>query len=200
MQKAAQKPSELNINLLPKDDLVSSSTSAVHWVLTIGRYLIIVTEIVAISTFLLGIYLAKEKNDLKGSIQQKQAQVKSFQTCDASAPDQFCEDRFRKVQEQINQVATIRNSQFENNQVLTEFAKLLPIGLSLDSLGIDQNNLTFSGSFPDPQQLQTMINSFNTSPKISALDITSLSKDATGSYKFTAAAAINAGVFRGATN
>lgn len=195
MPKAAQNPSELNINLLPKESPVTTRGSAIHWVLTIGRYLIIITEVVAISTFLLGIYLAKEKNDLKASLKLKQSQVEAFQNCDKTKPEEFCEDRFRKIQDQINQVALIRSSQFQNNQVLTEFSKLLPIGLALDDLAIDQTNLTFSGSFPDPQQLQTMINSFNNSEKITALDITSLSKDSTGNYKFSAQAVIKLASF-----
>ncbi len=190
MPKAAPKSPDLNIDLLPNESPISSTNEAVHWVLTVGRYLIIVTEIIALSTFLFGFWLAKEKNDLKNSIKYKQAQVDNYQNCDPNNLASFCEDRFRKIQNQINQVASLRTNEFQQNLVLTEFAHLMPIGLALDSLSSDGKILTFSGSFPDPQQLQTMISSFNTSTKINSLDITALSKEATGGYKFTASTAI----------
>lgn len=195
MPKAAPKPPDLNIDLLPNESPISSSSTAVHWVLTVGRYLIIVTEVIALATFLFGVWLSKEKNDLKNAIKFKQAQVDNYQNCDPNNSDGFCEDRFRKIQDQINQVASIRSGRFEQNVVLTEFAHLLPIGLTLESLTSDGKIITFSGKFPDPQQLQTMINSFNTSPKINNLDITALSKESDGSYKFTALTSINKPAF-----
>lgn len=191
MPKAALKSPDLNIDLLPNESPSTSTTNAVHWVLTVGRYLIIVTEVIALGTFLFGVFLSAEKNDLKTRIKVKQFQVDSYQNCDKNKPDDFCEDRFRKIQNQINQVASIRSSRFEQNKVLAEFAHLLPLGLTLDSLTSDGKTITFSGNFPDPQQLQTMINSFNTSGKISNLDITALSKEADGRYKFTASTSIN---------
>lgn len=195
MPKAAPKSPDLNIDLLPNESPITSTNNAVHWVLTVGRYLIIVTEIIALGTFLFGVWLSKEKNDLKTSIKYKQAAVDELQKCDPNKPEEFCEDRFRKIQNQINQVASIRSIRFEENKVLSEFARLLPIGLSLASLTSDGKTITFSGNFPDPQQLQTMINSFNTSNKINNLDITALSKETNGSYKFTASTSINKGSF-----
>lgn len=197
MPKAAPKSPDLNIDLLPNESPISSTNEAVHWVLTVGRYLIIVTEVIALSTFLFGVWLAKEKNDLKNSIKYKQTQVDNYQNCDPNNTASFCEDRFRKIQNQINQVASIRTGEFEQSTVLTEFAHLLPIGLTLESLSSDGKVITFSGSFPDPQQLQTMISSFNASAKINSLDITALSKELNGGYKFTASTAINKAAFSG---
>lgn len=195
MPKPVQKSPDLNIDLLPKESLISSSNTAVHWALTVGRYLVIVTEIIALATFLLGIYLAKEKNDLKDSIKNKQATVDNLQKCDENDLEAFCEERFRKVQNQINQVAAIRSSQFEHNDVLTEFTKLMPIGLVLDSMLIDGRELTFSGVFPNPTQLQTMIDTFNKSGLINNLDITTLAQERPGEYKFSAVATINKAAF-----
>lgn len=195
MPKAVQKSPELNINLLPKKDSASTKNVAVHWVLTIGRYLVITTEIIALSAFLLGIYLSKEKNDLKDSIKTKQSQVNTLQTCDPNNEEKFCENTFRKIQNQINLISSIRSNRFENNQVLSEFAQLLPIGLVIEKISSDSKTITFSGTFPDPQQLQTMINSFSSSQKINNLDITALSKEKDGAFKFTASTTINRAAF-----
>lgn len=194
MAKAAPKPADLNIDLLPKQTLAPTSNEAVHWVLTVGRYLIIFTEIIALGTFLIGIYLSKQKNDLRDSVKSLEANVQTYQNCDPTDQTAFCEDRFLKVQNQINEVATLKDSQFQNNPVFTEFLKLLPTGINLDSLSLDKDTLTFSGTLPSEKELQTLITSFNNSTKITTLDITSVSKQDTG-YKFAATAFVNRASF-----
>lgn len=189
MPKAAPKSPDLNIDLLPKSTPSSTSTEAVHWALTIGRYLVIVTEIVALGAFLIAIWFSKEKNDLKTLVKQKQAEINNFQDCDLDKPKEFCEDRFRKIQKQINQVVALEKSQIENYPVLSELLALLPIGIKLESLGLERNQISLTGSLPSEVELQTLIQSINNSNKIIALDITTLTKEK-NSIKFSATAMI----------
>lgn len=194
MAKAAPKSSDLNIDLLPKSTPSGTSGEAVHWALTVGRYLVIVTEIVALSAFLIAIWFSKTKNDLKNSVESKQAQIATYQTCDPQDLTQFCEDRFRTVQTQINQVVSLENSQIENNKVFSELLTLLPVGVKLESLGVEKNQLSLAGTLPSETELQTLIKSINSSSKITALDITSLTKE-NNVLKFTATALIERGSF-----
>lgn len=189
MAKAAHKTTEVNIDLLPKEDSSKTGKSLIHWVLTIGRYLIIVTEVVALATFVFGILLSKEKNDLKDSISSQVAQIKALQNCDANDPNAFCEKRFLKVQTQLNQISTLRASQFADNKVISEFLKLLPTGITLETFAIEKNTISFTGSFPSERELQTLITSFNSSQTINNLDITNLTKE--DKLKFTATATVN---------
>lgn len=189
MAKAAPKPKELNIDLLPKEGATTDSEGLLHWILTIGRYLIIFTEIVALSTFIYGILLSKEKNDLKSSITDQANQVKALQTCDKNNPNAFCESRFRQIQDQLNQIGQIRGSQVQDHLALNEFLKLLPVGISLDNFTLEKSNLTFSGVLPSESELQTMITNFNTSNKITNLDIGNLTKS--DKLKFSATAIVN---------
>lgn len=177
MAKAAPKSPDLNINLLPSEGPSTTTGNAIHWILTIGRYLIILTEIVALSTFLLGIYLSQQKNNLKDSIKSKQSSIEEFQTCDPKDEDSFCEDRFLKIQGQIDSIASIKSNHFETNKVMSEFLTLLPQQMKLENLIIENSDISFTGKLLTEQELQTLINSFNTSRKITALDITELSKD-----------------------
>ena len=112
MVKAAPKSPDLNINLLPSEGPSTTTGNAIHWILTIGRYLIILTEVVALSTFLLGIYLSQQKNNLKDSIKSQQIAIEAFQTCDPKDEAVFCEDSFLKVQDQINSIANIKSNHF----------------------------------------------------------------------------------------
>ncbi len=177
MAKAAPKSPDLNINLLPNEASSTTTGNAIHWILTVGRYLIIFTEIIALSTFLAGIYLSQQKNNLKDSIKSKQSQIEVFQTCDSEDESAFCEDRFLNIQDQINSIASIKSNHFETNKVLTEFLTLLPQQMKLENLVIEGSDISFKGRLLTEQELQTLINSFNNSKKITALDIIELSKD-----------------------
>src|SRR3990167_6611321 len=134
MAKAAPKqPSEININLMPSREAVRPG-GFLHWSLTIGRYLVILTEIVALIIFGLSIVLTAQKNDLKEEIENLSTLVRD--------QSQF-EKEFRNTQNRINEVVRVRTSQFKQNQVLTEFTKLMPAGISLESLAIDEEKLSF---------------------------------------------------------
>jgi hypothetical protein len=189
MPKPAPGPSGLNINLLPTDTIEVNSNSFLRWLLTIGRFVVILTEIVAVGTFLFSIYLSKEKNDLKTEIQDRESQAKVFQYCDPQDPTAFCEERFLRVQSQIDQIATLRSTQVKQNKVVSELLSLLPSEVKLENLELDELKVTFTGTFPAEQQIQTLVESFSKSTKITELDITTLTKEK--DFKFTATAQIN---------
>ncbi|MEX0622136.1 MAG: PilN domain-containing protein [Candidatus Woykebacteria bacterium] len=166
MAKAAPKPAEININLMPGGEKPAGTVgTAVHWALTVGRFLVILTEIIAISIFVLSIKLSTDKQGLKEDIQVLTAQV------DTEA--EF-ENEFRFVQNRINEIKGLRAAHFLNNAVIAELLKLLPRGMKLDSLEISKNQVTFSGSFRSPRELQTLISSFSQSQKIVGLNISNL--------------------------
>ncbi len=195
MPKPAAASPSLNINLLPQETIEVEKNSLLRWVLTIGRYLVIFTEVVAIGTFVFSIYLSTQKNNLRDSISQSEQQVRAFQSCDTTDKTAFCEDRFLRIQSQVNQISALRASQVQQNEVIAELFKLLPTNLKLKTLTIDGVNLSFSGTFPAEQQLQTLVDSFNKSEKITQLDLTSLTKGTI--FEFTATAYINQVYFTG---
>jgi hypothetical protein len=184
MVKAAQKTSsEININLMPRMGPPGTFGTAIQWVLTTGRYLIIATEIIAIVIFVLGIKLSADKNDLKERIKNLSGQI--------SSQNKF-ETEFRAVQKQINEIKREKTAHFPDNLVVDEFLKLLPQGITLKSLEIKEGKVVFSGEFSSPSQLQTLVASFSESKKITGLDITELNSPSEKNpvYSFTAKATI----------
>ena len=184
MAKSASSSREININLMPgQEEFQDSVGSAIHWALTIGRYLVIFTEIVAIAIFILSIKLSADKQDLKESISNLTQQV--------SAQEDF-EEEFRSVQDRINEVKDQRSSHFLNNKVLSEFLKLLPQGMTLETLELAENEISFSGSFATPKELQTLILTFSQSDTIVGLNISKLEHPNASSkrFEFSASAVI----------
>ncbi|MEX0617295.1 MAG: PilN domain-containing protein [Candidatus Woykebacteria bacterium] len=180
MARSAQKqPSELNINLMPKEELGGTFGETIHWVLTIGRYLIIATEIVALVTFGLSLKLTVDKNNLNNSIKNAQGRIDSKSEFEAT---------FREVQKKLDNIKGLRAKHVNNYLIIQEFNRLLPEGLTLEKLELSETGVTFSGSFPTASQLQTLINSFNRSDKIHDLEITSLNSPSANNPKFTLSA------------
>ena len=193
MAKAAQ-PQELNINLLQKEEIAGSTGAIINWVLNIGRYFIIATEIVALLTFVFGIKLSADKNNIKQAVKVAQIEVDNKSACDPNDLEKFCEDRFRTLQNKFNLISSYRSGQFRQNLVINELLKRLPSGVLINNLSINEGKITFSGSFPTAVHLQTLINSFNSDDsKINDLDIQELTSPTTTdpNVGFKAVASIN---------
>jgi len=190
MARAAQKETaEININLMPTPGPAGTVGTALQWVLTIGRYLIIAAEIIALVIFVLGIKLSADKNDLKESVQTLSKQVSSQKNF---------ESEFRAVQQQINEIKKEKDAHFPDNLVVAEFLKLLPQGMTLTSLEVKGGQVVFSGEFSSPSQLQTLVASFSGSKKITGLDITELNSPSEKNplYSFSAKANVIQASFR----
>jgi Tfp pilus assembly protein PilN len=184
MAKAALKDTqEININLLPGAEPSGMLGTGIHWTLTIGRYLIILTEIVAISIFVLNVKLSTDKTGLKDDIQNLSGRVSS---------EASFEKEFRSTQQRIDEVKQEKDTQFSKSAVAAEFLKLLPEGMQIDSLEVKADEVAFSGSFSSPNQLQTLVSSFSSSKKILGLDIAELYSPSEKNplYTFKAKAAV----------
>ena len=191
MAKSAPKSQDLNINLLQKEEVGGTAGEIIKWVLTVGRYLVILTEIVALVTFGLGIKFSADKNDLKQKVAVAKSVVDSKANCDNSDLEKFCEDRFRSIQNAVTQISQQRSSQFRESGVLKELLSRLPNGVHLNNLNLDGTKLSLSGYFPNAVDLQTLIISLSNSEKIIDLDIQELNSPSTTEPNFTFKAVAN---------
>lgn len=183
MAKSAQEQ-EININLMPgREEPKGTVGRAINWALTVGRVLVIATEIVAIAIFALSIKLAADKQDLKEDVRSLSALVQSKETF---------ENEFRTVQSRIENVKANESKHVFTSKAVDEFLLLLPEGLTLNSLDLADGELVFSGEFESPRELQTLISSFSTSTKIIALNLVSLEhpNDNNPNFTFTASALV----------
>ena len=177
MASTAQKgSSETNIELLPSSTPFGSIGGITSWVLRVGRYLIIFTEIVALAIFILSIKLSMDKNNLKDDISSLSNQV---------SEQQSFEREFRSVSERFGEVKGLMAAHFETNKVIAELLRILPQGMKLNNLFIDGQAIEFTGSFSKPPQLQTLVVEFSKSNKIVGLNIQELKSPDEDSPDFT---------------
>ena len=188
MAKTALKQISAEINLLPQEELTESFGKLVSWILTLGRYIIILTEIVALGTFAYSVKLTIERNDLKESIIAQQDLIE-----DSSK----FENEFRLVQTRLQNLKSLESNHIFFEKILDELNSLLPIGVVLTELKVDQNTITFGGDFSSEETLQTLINSIEKSDKISNLEITKITvpNETSPNFTFGATATINSKAF-----
>lgn len=187
MAKPAHSLQNLDINLIPTTSGQSNAAVLVRWLLGVGRYLLIITEVVALIIFGLSVKFTMDKNDLKESISEKKALIDSRQVD---------ENLFRNYQAKVEKIGTLLSNHSNTYEFYADVLTLLPSDASLDEIKLDGEKLILSGSLPNPGSLQTLISSLNSSQKFSELDITNLTVPTSQQpfYLFTASALIKPGV------
>ncbi len=189
MAKTAHTLQNLDINLIPTSDGQGSAAILVHWLLGVGRTLVIVTEIVALVIFALSVKFTIDKNNLKESIVDKKAII------DTKASS---ENLFRNYQAKVERIGDLLDSHSNSYSFYADLLTLLPSDALLDEIKLEGGKLTISGSLPNPGSLQTLISSLNSSQKFQELDITNLSVPTSAQpfYLFTASATLKPGIVR----
>ena len=181
MPKSAPKSSNININLLPKEGPEGAVNTSLHWLLTVGRFLIIFAEVAALVILFWAIILQTQKNNLEKSIRDKQTTIEN---------ERGFVTEFVQTQNRLNQIRQLKEAQFPTNLVLSEMLKLLPTEVKLTELKVDKDAANFNGTFQTTSGLQTLIDSFNASNKLVDLDISTLTTPSTQNPNFTFSAKV----------
>jgi len=102
------------------------------WALSIGRLLIILTELVAFSTFIYRFTLDRTIIDLHEKIKQEQAIV-------ASLKDR--EEIYRNLQGRIADISQVTQTGQKNVKIFDDIAKLTPTEINFNSFTIENNKI-----------------------------------------------------------
>lgn len=150
------KPKSVNftINLVPRDPFFDSILGrTLRWALSVGRYLVIFTELVVIMSFATRFTLDRQVTDLNEALNQKKLVIESYGTL---------EKDFRTIQarlEDINQV----DQQVNIADVFPKFIAVVPKEIQLDELSIGQNSIFLAGAAPSQASLNIFLNNLQLS-------------------------------------
>lgn len=139
---------KIDINLLPKDPFFDSSVGKFfQWALSIGRYIVIFTELVVILCFIARFGLDRQVTDLNGKIHQKQLIIESYGSL---------EKDFRAVQKKIDDYSQIEKN-LDLADTFPKFQYIVPNDITLTNLQITQNQISFEGVAGSGDALSTLI-------------------------------------------
>jgi Tfp pilus assembly protein PilN len=149
------KTATININLVPKDPFFETMLGrGLKWALSVGRYIVMFTELVVVLSFVTRFYLDRQITDLNRDLYQKEAVIKSYGTF---------EDDVRAIQTRLTQYEQIEQ---EENIVDTfpALAQVVPSGIKLDELAIYPDKVALKGTVLSQKSLNILINNLQISP------------------------------------
>lgn len=133
--ESAQK--NLSINLMPRDPFADSTLGKVlMWALSIGRYIVVFTELIVIISFLSRFRLDRTLTDLNENIAKQKAIVLSYQSLE---PD------FRRVQS-LTQLVRDAEPIVPFPDLLEAISQVLPPDVKLDDIRIAGPDIQMTAS------------------------------------------------------
>lgn len=173
-----------DINLAPKDPFFETALGKIlKWALSVGRYIVIFTEIVVIMSFVSRFTLDRQITDLNTSINQKQSVIESFGDLEMNV---------RTAQRLVEEYKQVEQS----SEILTTFPALTqvtPPGISLRQLIIRSNQISVTGTTFSQDTLNTLINNITVSPFFTDVEVTKIETDPQqrNSFSFAIGAQLN---------
>jgi len=156
------------INLLQKEDFEKRPLGKfLNWALTVGRWIVVFTELVVILAFLSRFKLDTDLADLQDKIREKQSIVVNSASF---------EKTFRSAQNRIIQIQSVENNQLGVNKILEEFQRITPSDLIIKSLNFKEKVLTVTGTSFNESGLSLFINNLSGSPIFTQTQITNITK------------------------
>ena len=153
-----------SINLL-KNKETDFFGKFIKWTLTIGRLVVIITEIIALSAFVYRFSLDRRLVDLRNEIKQKQTIV---------AAQSANEEKYRNLQDRIALASNFSNFSEERHKIITDVLNLTPQGITLNSLALDKDKINIDANVQNVSSLSLFVNSLKNYPKIDTISIGSI--------------------------
>lgn len=139
----------VELNLLPKEPWEKGVVGQLlHWTLSVGRYVVVFTELVVISAFLYRFGLDRALTDLRHSLKNKQAVITGFGDL---------EDNFRLAQTKLKTIKTAANEP-RVPATLNLLSQITPVDARLTNIAINQKQVVIEGSVASQAGLATLLN------------------------------------------
>lgn len=166
-------PRKASINLLSQPDFRLTTLGKVSmWSLSIGRWIVIVTELVVISAFVYRFSLDQDISALQQDVEQKRGVITFF------AP---LEQQFRQTQKRLTVLGEVLSVHRDMNPVVSEISKSLPEELALTGMSIDNEHvLRILGLSRTEESISHLMNNLRQAGLFSDVRLERVSQEASG--------------------
>lgn len=134
----------------------------IQWALTVGRLLVIVTEIVALSAFLYRFSLDRELVDLHDEVEQKQAIIKLLKNN---------EEKYRNLQDRLSVAGRLSTNTEQATKTFTDVVALSPADFAIGNLNLSQQTLKIDATTQSVKTLVSFIDSLRNYPTIQSVSL-----------------------------
>lgn len=157
------------INLLPREEFEKRTIGRfLTWALSVGRYIIIFTELIVILAFLSRFKLDRDLTDLNQSIREKQAVI--------TTASKF-EEEFTFLQTRLAAIRKINSEKISVTQTVALVGSLTPIDVAISSLKFGKEKVQISAVALSEKGLGTFLANLSASPYFGKINLTDVSKN-----------------------
>lgn len=185
MGDSSKKPTSslFKVNLLiHKGDQPKLYTRLLKWLLSSGRYIVIVVELITIGAFIFRYKLDGDLADLHDQIKQKPPYIQSLKNEEII------------IRETQFQLTTIKQIKVDSPDFATIFAKialLTPKNIKLTNISLERTqtfpktSLIITGSTPSSSELSAFLRSLQKDPTFTEITLTNISFEETTNFTLT---------------
>lgn len=134
---------------LAKDRQLPLSDKLMNWSLTIGRLIVILTEIIAISAFVYRFSLDEKLVNLHDMIKQKQNIVSILRND---------EKKYRNLQDRLNLASSFSAKAAKTNQTIADIINLIPTQARISDIILNKDRVNISVDVTSVSLLENFIN------------------------------------------
>ena len=157
------------INLLPREEFEKKPIGKfLAWALSVGRYIIIFTELIVILAFLSRFKLDRDLADLNQSIREKQAII--------TAASKF-EKEFTFLQARLIAIRKIKTEKASVTQTIALVSSLTPIDVAISNLKFGKDKVQISAVALSERGLGTFLANLSASPNFGTINLTYVTKN-----------------------
>lgn len=162
----------ISINLMPRDPFATSTLGKVlMWALSIGRYIVVFTELIVIISFLSRFRLDRTLTDLNEGIARQKAIVLSYKTL---------EEDFRRVQA-MTQILVDNDPVVPLQELLLKIARVLPPDVKLDEIHVSGNEMQMTANALTTQGFSQFVRGLESLDSIGTVSLDSVETEDQGS-------------------
>lgn len=175
MSQAAHKPA-INVNLITQDEFSNSFVGKfMLWALSIGRYIVVFTELIVILSFLSRFKLDRDLTDLNEQIAHYKAIVLSYGDLEST---------ILNVQKRTA-IVKAANDGLLPSDFFTLLETTMPIDVKISQANFDQNSISIVASSLSPQGFAQFMNALTKNELVDHIEVNSIaSKDQDQSINF----------------
>lgn len=157
-----EQTAKINVNLLPEDPFFKTFLGqTLRWALSVGRYIVIFTELLVVLSFLARFTLDRQLTNLNDAIHQKRTVAEAYGDL---------ENQFRLAQAKIDQYQQIEQ-QANISDTFPLLTQIMPSGVQLEELVINPEHIIMTGSTISQNSLNVLINNLQLSPDFTKISI-----------------------------
>lgn len=130
----------------------------VNWALTIGRVVVILTEVIALSAFLYRFSLDRQLIDIHSKIKQEQAVVSYLKAN---------EDTYRNLQNRLSLAQSLSQQNKDQIKILGDVVAFAPSNFTFNAISLQQDRLKLSINTGLVTSLSYFVKSLKSYPRVS---------------------------------